>query len=141
LPVPQQASVSSYISLVLLPNYFGEAAGEAAAAGELTGDAAGAALAAGDACGAGVGVASGAVVCNTERLPVTPGNESISAMSMNAAAAPIVILERMLAVPRGPNAVLDTELENRSPAPDLPGCNNTTTTSTTHDRINSPYKI
>jgi hypothetical protein len=60
---------------------------------------------------------------------------------MNAAAAPIVIFERILAVPRGPKAVLDTLLENRSPAPDLPGCSNTTTTNTTHARINSPYKM
>jgi hypothetical protein len=59
---------------------------------------------------------------------------------MKAAAAPIVILERMLAVPRGPKAVLETLLENRSPAPDLPGCNKTTTTSTMHDRIKNPYK-
>ena len=98
-------------------------------------------MAAGDGCDAGVGVASGSVDCKTEWLPVTAGNESISAISMKAAAAPIVILERMLAVPLGPKAVLDTLLENRSPAPDLPGCNSTTTTSTKHDRINSPYKM
>ena len=86
-------------------------------------------------------MASGAVDCKTEWLPVTAGNESISAISMKAAAAPIVIFERMLAVPRGPKAVLDTLLENRSPAPDLPGCNNITITSTKHARINSPYKM
>ena len=88
-----------------------------------------------------MGVASGAVDCKTEWLPVTAGNESIRAINMNAAAAPIVILERMLAVPRGPKAVLDTLLENRSPAPDLPGCNSTTTTRTRHARINSVYKM
>jgi hypothetical protein len=88
-----------------------------------------------------MGVASGSVDCKTEWLPVTAGSESISAISMNAAAAPIVILDRMLAVPRGPNAVLDTLLENRSPAPDLPGCNNTTTTNTMQAEINSPYKM
>jgi hypothetical protein len=59
---------------------------------------------------------------------------------MKAAAAPIVILERMLAVPLGPNAVLETLLEKRSPAPDLPGCNRTTTISTMHARIKNPYK-
>jgi hypothetical protein len=59
---------------------------------------------------------------------------------MKPAAAPIVIFERMLAVPLGPNAVLETLLENRSPAPDFPGCNRTTTTRITHERINSPYK-
>ena len=119
--------------------YFCELVGEAA--GELTGDAAGASLAAGDGCSAGVGAAPGAPDCKTEWLPVTAGSESISAMSMKAAAAPIVIFERMLAVPRGPKAVLDTLLENRSPAPDLPGCNSTTTTSTRHAKINSPYKM
>ena len=101
----------------------------------------GATLAEGDGCGAGVGVASGAVDCKTELEPVTPGSESIRAKSMKPAAAPMVIFERMLAVPRGPNAVLDTLLENRSPAPDLPGCKSTTTTSTMHARINSPYKM
>jgi hypothetical protein len=95
----------------------------------------------GDDCGAGVGVASGAVDCKTEWLPVTAGSESISAMSIKAAAAPIVILERMLAVPLGPNAVLETLAENRSPAPDLPGCNRMTTTSTMQAKINSPYKM
>ena len=122
-----------------LCRYFCELTGEAA--GELAGDAAGATLAAGDGCGAGMGVASGALDCKTEWLPVTAGSESISAMSMKAAAAPIVILERMLAVPRGPKAVLETLLENRSPAPDLPGCNRITTTSTMHAKINSPYKM
>jgi hypothetical protein len=98
-------------------------------------------VAAGDATGTGVGVASGVVDVNTECEPVTPGSESISANNIKPAAAPIVIFDRMLAVPRGPNAVLDTLLENKSPAPDLPGCNSTTITSTTHDKINSPYKM
>ena len=88
-----------------------------------------------------MGVASGAVDCKTECEPVIPGSESIKAISIKPAAAPIVIFERMLAVPRGPNAVLETLLENRSPAPDLPGCNKMTTTRTIHARINSPYKM
>ena len=123
--------------------YFGEAAGEAlvVAACESAGEAAGATLAAGEATGAAVGVASGAVDCKTEREPATPGSESISAKSMKPAAAPIVIFDRMLAVPRGPNAVLETLLENRSPAPDLPGCNSTTTTRMMHERINNPYRM
>ena len=134
--------------LYRLAAYFGEVAGDAfVAACEAAGDAAGAvlaagaALAAGEATGAGVGVASGAVDCKTECEPVTPGSESISAKSMKPAAAPIVIFDKMLAVPRGPNAVLETLLENRSPAPDLPGCNNTTTTRIMQERINSPYKV
>jgi hypothetical protein len=122
-----------------LCRYFCELGGEAA--GELTGEAVGATLAAGDGCVAGVGVASGAVDCKTECEPVTAGSESISAKSIKPAAAPIVIFDKMLAVPRGPNAVLETLLENRSPAPDLPGCNSTTTTSTMHARINRPYKM
>ncbi len=97
-------------------------------------------LVTGDGCGVGVGVASGAVDCKTECVPVTAGNESISAINMNAAAAPIVIFDRMLAVPRGPNAVLETELENRSPAPDFPGCNRMTTTKIMQAKINSAYK-
>jgi hypothetical protein len=114
------------------------AAGEFA--GAAAGEVAGTADAAGDATGAGVGVASGAPDCNTECEPVTPGNESISAKSINPAAAPIVILDKTLAVPRGPNAALETLLENKSPAPDLPGCKSTTTTNIMHDRIKSPYR-
>ena len=119
--------------------YFGDVAGEALVVA--AGDAAGSILAAGEATGAAVGVASGAVDCKTEREPVMPGIESIRAKSMKPAAAPIVIFDRMLAVPRGPNAVLETLLENRSPAFDLPGCNSTTTTRMMHERINNPYKM
>jgi hypothetical protein len=108
---------------------------------EAAGDGAGAMLASGDGCGAGVGVASGVVDCKTECEPVTAGSESIKAMSMKAAAAPIVIFDKMLAVPRGPNAVLETLLEKRSPAPDLPGCKSTTTTKTMQAKINRPYKM
>jgi hypothetical protein len=129
--------------------YFFVLAGDAAgtAAGALAGDVAGATrvagatVATGEATGTGVGVASGAVDCSTECEPVTPGSESVSANSMKPAAAPIVIFDKMLAVPRGPNAVLETLLEKRSPAPDLPGCNSTTITNTTQDKINSPYKV
>jgi hypothetical protein len=66
------------------------------------------------------------------------GNESVKANNMNAAAAPIVILLRMLCVPRGPKAVLETLLENNAPASALPGCSNTVTTNTTQERINNP---
>ena len=117
-------------------------AGEALSAGEAAGAAVpGSTLAAGEAVGAGVGVASGSVVCKTECEPVTPGKESINAISMNVAAAPIVIFDKMLAVPLGPNAVLETLAEKRSPAPDLPGCNRMTTTSTMHDKMNRPYNV
>ena len=97
-------------------------------------------LVSGDGCGVGVTVASGAADCKTECEPVTAGKESISAINMKAAAAPIVIFDKMLAVPRGPKAVLETELENRSPAPDLPGCNRMTTINIMQAKINSAYK-
>ena len=107
--------------------------------GDAAGVAAGVSVATGDV--AGVAVASSSVDCKTERVPVMPGNESVKAISINDAAAPMVIFANTLAVPRGPNAALDTPPEKRSPALDLPGCNNTTTTSTTHDSMNSPNKM
>ena len=90
------------------------------------GDAAGAAgegcCCAGAGTGVGVGVAAGALSdCNTEREPVRIGKPSASAINMNAAAAPIVILANRLAVPRGPKAVLDSVLEKSAPASALPG--------------------
>lgn len=107
-------------------------------AGDAAG-ATGATLGLGDATG--TGTESGLVDCKTERVPVTPGNESINAISINAAAAPIVIFDSTLAVPRGPKAVLETLLENRSPAPDLPGCSSITTIKMTQDRMNNVYKM
>ena len=107
------------------------AAGEACCAGE----------AAGDAAGVGVAVAVGGALsgfdCNTDREPVRIGNPSASAINMNAAAAPIVIFARRLAVPRGPKAVLERVLEKSAPASALPGCSNTTTIKIRHDKINS----
>ena len=102
------------------------------------GDAAGAA---GEDCGAGVGVgvATGALSgtdCNTDREPLRIGKPSASAININAAAAPIVIFARRLAVPRGPKAVLESVLEKSAPASALPGCKRITITSTRHDRIN-----
>ena len=87
------------------------------AAGEAAG-------AAGDAAGAGVGVAVGADAgadSKTDLEPVRVGKPSVSAINMNAAAAPIVIFANRLAVPRGPNAVLDKELVKSAPASALPG--------------------
>ena len=122
------------------PVYFvaaGEAAGDA---GEVAGaacDAAGDASAAGD----GVGVAAGAVSgvdSRIERAPLSTGKLSVNAISMNAAAAPIVIFARRLAVPRGPKAVLESVLENNAPASALPGCSRITTINTKHAKTNSP---
>ncbi len=70
-----------------------------------------------------------------------PGSEIVSAMSMKAAAAPIVIFARMLCVPRGPKAVLEMLLVKSVPASALPGCRRTVTTSTKQARMNSPYKM
>ena len=106
------------------------------AAGEAAG-------AAGEACcsGAGVGVAAGAlsgVDCNTDREPVRIGRPRVSAINMNAAAAPIVIFASKLAVPRGPKAVLERVLENSAPASALPGCSRITTIKIKHARTNRP---
>ena len=86
-----------------------------------------------------MGVATGALSgtdCNTDREPLKIGRPSASAININAAAAPIVIFARRLAVPRGPKAVLESVLEKSAPASALPGCRRITTTSTMHDRIN-----
>ena len=81
---------------------------------------------------------SGNPDCSTDVVPLTNGRDKHNAVNIKAAAAPIVIFPRMLCVPRGPNAVLETELENNAPASALPGCNKTATTKTMHDRINNP---
>ena len=103
------------------------------------GDAAGAA---GEAfcTGAGVGVAVGALSgpdCKTDREPVRIGKPSASAISMNAAAAPIVIFANRLAVPRGPKAVLESVFENNAPASALPGWSRMTTIRIRHAKTKS----
>ena len=106
------------------------------------GDAAGAAgedCCAADGDGDGDGDATGALSgtdCNTDRDPLSIGKPSANAININAAAAPIVIFAKRLAVPRGPKAVLDKVFENSAPASALPGCKSITTTSTSADRIN-----
>ena len=113
------------------------------AAGALAGDVAGADVMGTDCCagaGVGLGLATGAAGAedNTDREPESIGKPSASAININAAAAPIVIFASRLAVPRGPNAVLDNVFENNAPASALPGCSNTTTIRITHARMNSP---
>ena len=105
------------------------------------GDAAGAAGVCCVGAGVGVAVAVGALSgcdCKTDREPLRIGSPNASAINMNAAAAPIVIFASRLAVPRGPNAVLDNVFEKSAPASALPGCSNTTTIRITHARMNSP---
>jgi hypothetical protein len=95
---------------------------------------------------AGVGVGVAAPVCTfpafiTECGPLRAGSERINAISMNVAAAPIVIFARMLCVPRGPNAVLETLLVNNAPASALPGWSNTATTNTKQDAMKMPNNM
>jgi len=116
--------------------YYFEGAGDAVDA-LLVGAAAGAA-GVGVGVGVATGVCSGRPDCSTELVPFMNGNDKHIANSMNAAAAPMVSFARMVCVPRGPKAVLETELENKAPASALPGCSNTATTRMTHDKINNP---
>ena len=114
--------------------------------GDAAGAVAGAVLAAGAGCcvGDGVGVAVGALSgfdCKTEREPGSVGNESIKATSMKTAAAPIVIFANKLAVPRGPNAVLERPLEKSAPASALPGWRRILTIKTMHANMNRPYRM
>ena len=90
---------------------------------------------------AGVSVDVSALVpCRTETLPLRAGIEIRSADSMKTVAAAIVSFESTEAVPRGPNAALDTLLVNSAPASVLPGCSSTAATSTRHEIKNKPYK-
>jgi hypothetical protein len=66
------------------------------------------------------------------------GRDKHNANNMKPAAAPIVSLDNNVCVPRGPKAVLDTELENNAPASALPGCSSTAMIRMTHDRMNNP---
>ena len=76
-------------------------------------------VAAGD--GDGRGTCSGTPDCRTEVVPVIAGSDSIKANNMKPAAAPMVIFDNKVCVPLGPNAVLETELENSAPASAFPG--------------------
>ena len=102
------------------------------------GDAAGAAGVCCVGAGVGVAVAAGTLSgcdCKTDREPLNIGSPNVSAINMNAAAATIVIFASRLAVPRGPNAVLDNVFEKSAPASALPGCSRITTTRTIQDRM------
>ena len=88
--------------------------------------------------GEGCGTCTGKPDCRTELVPVIAGSERHNASRKKPAAAPIVILANNVAVPRGPNAVLETELENSAPASDFPGCSRIVTIRMTHARMKSP---
>ncbi len=76
----------------------------------------------------------------TDTLPVNAGIARSNAESMNNAAAVIVTFERIVAVPRGARAELDTLLVNNAPASVLPGCNKTAAMSVMHERKKTVYK-
>ena len=128
----------------------GEAAGVAGAAGEAAGAAepscvgaaAGVASVVAGLCAGAAGLAAGVGLAPTppsisERWPPRP-KPSSSATRKKVMAAPMVIFERIVCVPRGPKAALETELVKSEPASALPGCNSTETTSTTQARMKSP---
>ena len=116
------------------------AAGEAAGAADAAGDAAGCCVGSGVGVAVAVGALSGAV-SKTDRWPLSEGSASINAISINTPAAPIVIFASRLAVPRGPKAVLESELENNAPASAFPGCKRMTTINTTQASTKRLYKI
>jgi hypothetical protein len=78
--------------------------------------------------------------CNTETLPLNAGIEINNAVSMKTIDAAIVNFDRTEAVPRGPNAALDTLLVKSAPASVLPGCSKTAATNTMHETKNTVYK-
>jgi hypothetical protein len=124
-------------------NYLLAAGDAAGAAGDVAGadEPAGAeepAGATGDVAGVGVDAGAAGCDCNTDREPVKIGKPSANASNIKATAAPIVIFAIRLAVPRGPNAVLERVLEKSAPASALPGCSRITTIRIRHARINSP---
>jgi hypothetical protein len=57
----------------------------------------------------------------TERPPVKAFWLSKNADNIKSVAAPMVIFDKILSVPRGPKAVLETLLVKSAPASDLPG--------------------
>ena len=89
---------------------------------------------------AGVSTVESGLLDRTETFPVSDGIDKNSAESINVTAAAIVIFERIVAVPRGASAELETLLVNRAPASVLPGCSNTDAIRTRHERKNKPYK-
>jgi hypothetical protein len=77
---------------------------------------------------------------STETFPLSAGIEINSALIMKTIAAAIVSFDRTDAVPRGPNAALETLLVNKAPASVLPGCRSTAVTSTKQATKKIVYK-
>lgn len=95
-------------------------------------------VAAGISAGCSAG-ASSVDDCRTETFPLKAGIEINRAETMKMQAAAIVIFERTDAVPRGPNALLETLLVNNAPASVLPGCSSTAPISTMQEIKNIAY--
>ena len=100
---------------------------------------------AGTVCWSAAGASAGASLpdslpLNTEMFPVRAGIEIKSAVSIKIIAAAMVSFDSTDAVPRGPNAALDTLLVNNAPASVLPGCSSTAATSTMQATKNIVYK-
>jgi len=100
---------------------------------------------AGSVCSLAAGASAGASVVvsaafNTETLPLNAGIEINKAVSMRTIDAAIVNFDKTEAVPRGPNAALDTLLVKSAPASVLPGCSKTAATNTMHETKNIEYK-
>jgi len=75
-----------------------------------------------------------------EKTGNSAGIEINSALIMKTIAAAIVSFDRTDAVPRGPNAALETLLVNKAPASVLPGCRSTAVTSTKQATKKIVYK-
>ena len=73
------------------------------------------------AAGAVSSTGASALPLKTETPPLSAGIEIKSALNMKTTAAAIVSFDSTDAVPRGPNAALDTLLVKRAPASVLPG--------------------
>lgn len=77
---------------------------------------------------------------STDTFPVNAGIERSNAETINNPAAVIVTFERIVAVPRGARAELETLLVNNAPASVLPGCSKTAAISTIHETKKIVYK-
>ena len=113
----------------------------AGAAAPSAGEADGAAPSAGEAAGEAVGDATGCGATPpsiSERWPPPTPKPSSKATTKKVAAAPMVILARIVCVPRGPKAAEEIELVKSEPASALPGCRSTEMISTRQARIKIP---
>ncbi len=76
----------------------------------------------------------------TDTFPVKAGIDNNRADTINNPAAVIVTFDKIVAVPRGASAELETLLVNKAPASVLPGCSKTAAISTMQERKKTAYK-